>query len=159
MHCSQFNASFPFLDQKEKVSRTTERCHHTEYERVCPIKFWYYNNLITNQQNILIVNYVSVGYLRKTKISKKSCLTIFYAPLNLKIQTFFYRMSIVLSICYFGTLNSEFMHLFSHHLHYYGVVKCHLRSYEQGCISSYRQEFMFEMCFHETKRECMDFLL
>ena len=28
-------------------------------------------------------------------------------------------MSIVLSICYFGTLNSEFMHLFSHHLRYY----------------------------------------
>ena len=31
-------------------------------------------------------------------------------------------MSIVLSICYFGTLNSEFMHLFSHHLRYYCTV-------------------------------------
>jgi hypothetical protein len=35
---------------------TTERCHHTEYERVCPVKFWYYNNLITNQQNTLIID-------------------------------------------------------------------------------------------------------
>jgi hypothetical protein len=35
---------------------TTERCYHTEYERVCPDKFWYYNNLITNQQNTLIID-------------------------------------------------------------------------------------------------------
>jgi hypothetical protein len=35
---------------------TTKRCHHTDYERVCPVKFWYYNNLITNQQNTLIID-------------------------------------------------------------------------------------------------------
>jgi hypothetical protein len=29
---------------------------NTEYERVCPVKFWYYNNLITNQQNTLIID-------------------------------------------------------------------------------------------------------
>jgi hypothetical protein len=34
----------------------TERCRHTEYERICPVKFWYYNNLITNQQNTLIID-------------------------------------------------------------------------------------------------------
>jgi hypothetical protein len=28
----------------------------SEYERVCPVKFWYYNNLITNQQNTLIID-------------------------------------------------------------------------------------------------------
>jgi hypothetical protein len=39
-----------------KFQRTTERCHHTEYERVCPVKFWYYNNLITNRQNTLIID-------------------------------------------------------------------------------------------------------
>jgi hypothetical protein len=27
-----------------------------EYERVCPVKFWYYNSLITNQQNTLIID-------------------------------------------------------------------------------------------------------
>ena len=33
-------------------------------------------------------------------------------------------MSIVLSICYFGKLNSEFMHLFSHYLRYYDWISC-----------------------------------
>ena len=46
----------PFWTRWRKFQRTTERCHHTEYERVCPVKFWYYNNLITNQQNTLIID-------------------------------------------------------------------------------------------------------
>jgi hypothetical protein len=46
----------PFWTRMRKFQRTTERCHHTEYERVCPVKFWYYNNLITNQQNTLIID-------------------------------------------------------------------------------------------------------
>jgi hypothetical protein len=48
-----------FISRKIKVvyhRNTTERCHHTEYERLCPVKFWYYNNLITNQQNTLIID-------------------------------------------------------------------------------------------------------
>jgi NAD-dependent dihydropyrimidine dehydrogenase PreA subunit len=46
----------PFWTRRRKFQRTTEKCHHTEYERVCPVKFWYYNNLITNQQNTLIID-------------------------------------------------------------------------------------------------------
>jgi hypothetical protein len=46
----------PFWTRRRKFQRTTERCHHTEYERICPVKFWYYNNLITNQQNTLIID-------------------------------------------------------------------------------------------------------
>jgi hypothetical protein len=45
-----------FWTRRRKFQRTTEKCHHTEYERVCPLKFWYYNNLITNQQNTLIID-------------------------------------------------------------------------------------------------------
>ena len=33
----------PFWTRRRKFQRTTERCHHTEYERVCPVKFWSYN--------------------------------------------------------------------------------------------------------------------
>ena len=46
----------PFWTRRRKFQRTTERCHHTEYERVCLVKFWYYNSLITNQQNTLIID-------------------------------------------------------------------------------------------------------
>jgi hypothetical protein len=35
----------PFWTRRRKFQRTTERCRHTEYERICPVKFWYYNNL------------------------------------------------------------------------------------------------------------------
>ena len=45
-----------FWTRRRKFQRTTERCHHMEYERVCPVKFWYYNNLITHQQNTLIID-------------------------------------------------------------------------------------------------------
>jgi hypothetical protein len=57
MHYSQFNVSFLLFGlEGESFKRTTEKCHHTEYERVCPVKLWYYNNLITNQQNTLIID-------------------------------------------------------------------------------------------------------
>ena len=56
-----------------------------------------------------------LGTFGKPKFPRKIIVRFFHDPLNLKIQTFFYRMG----ICYFGTLNSEFMHLFSHHLRYY----------------------------------------
>ena len=46
----------PFWNRRKKFQRTIKRCHHTEYERVCPVKLWYYNNLITNQQNTLIID-------------------------------------------------------------------------------------------------------
>jgi hypothetical protein len=37
----------PFWTRRRTFQRTTERRHHMEYERVCPVKFWYYNSLIT----------------------------------------------------------------------------------------------------------------
>jgi hypothetical protein len=37
----------PFWTRRRTFQSTTERYHHMEYERVCPVKFWYYNNLIT----------------------------------------------------------------------------------------------------------------
>jgi hypothetical protein len=61
----------PFWTRRGKFQRTTERCHHTEYERVCPVKFWYYNNLITNQQNTLIIDKQKHRQMKSENLSKQ----------------------------------------------------------------------------------------
>jgi hypothetical protein len=61
----------PFWTRRRKFQRTTERCHHTEYEHVCPVKFWYYNNLITNQRNTLIMRDVGKdSFVRSMEIRR-----------------------------------------------------------------------------------------
>ena len=42
-----------------------------EYERVCPVKFWYYNNLITNQQNTLIIDKQKHRQMKSENLSKQ----------------------------------------------------------------------------------------
>jgi hypothetical protein len=63
---TRINCSFSSIDRIKCLFNCVIYLFIDKRSRVIDMKFYFH-----------LVNYVSVGYLRKTKISKKSCLTIF----------------------------------------------------------------------------------
>ena len=66
---TRINWSFSSIDTIKCLFNCVIYLFIDKRSRVIDMKFYFH-----------LVNYVSVGYLRKTKISKKSCLTIFLRP-------------------------------------------------------------------------------
>ena len=86
--CLIFHQNKGYIERLVILNQTRINCSFSSIDTIkCLFNCVIYLFFIDKRSHVIdmkfyfhLVNYVSVGYLRKTKISKKSCLTIFSRP-------------------------------------------------------------------------------